>query len=325
MLTERAPQGFWKKHWGRVLDNKDGYDVIDCRVCKFKHVIPLPGKDEVNNYYRNKFYIAEKAGYFKLHQKDSAWWNMAYARRYRRFEKLLAPRRRRILDIGCGPGFFLKLGRERGWQTLGIEPSARAAAYAKKFGLKIINGFLDKEKTKRLGKFDAIHMSSVMEHLSNPQEALRRCFCLLKPAGIFCAVVANDYNPLQKILREEFGFRPWWVVPPEHINYFSINSLKQKVTECGFEIVHTTVTFPMEIFLLWGENYIENKQIGRACHNRRKDFEFALAKNGREEFLSKLYQGFAKLNIGRDIILTARKPLKKTIQMNPALPKRAGV
>src|SRR3989338_3296779 len=311
MLMEKAPEGFWKKHCGKVLDNKDGYDVIDCRLCNFRHIIPLPYAEEINNYYRNKFYTTEKPGYFKLHKEDSAWWKMVYAQRYERFEGLLGRNRRRILDVGSGPGFFLKLGKERGWKTLGIEPSDRAATYAKKLGLRIINGFLDEDKAKRWDKFDVIHMSSVMEHLPDPRKILHLCYQLLNPGGIFCTSVANDYNPLQNILRAQFRFKPWWLIPPEHINYFTIDSLKKVVAACCFEIIHTTVTFPMEIFLLIGENYVNNKAVGRACHNRRKNFEFAYARDGQAEFLSKLYQGFAKLNIGRDIILTAKKQLKK--------------
>src|SRR3989338_7627451 len=97
----------WKNHWGKVLDNKNGYEMIDCQSCNFRHIVPLPDEDEINNYYRNKFYTTEKSDYFKLHKEDSGWWNMIYAQRYQRFEELLARNRRRILDIGSGPGFFL--------------------------------------------------------------------------------------------------------------------------------------------------------------------------------------------------------------------------
>lgn len=46
------------------------------------------------------------------------------------FEKYLSKKQRRILDIGCGPGFFLKFGKERSWKTFGIEPSIKAALFA---------------------------------------------------------------------------------------------------------------------------------------------------------------------------------------------------
>jgi SAM-dependent methyltransferase len=152
-------------------------------------------------------------------------------------------------------------------------------------------------------------MDGVMEHLSDPRGIVRLCYQLLRPGGIFCTIVANDYNPLQQILREQLGFRPWWLVIPEHINYFTIDSLKRTIATSGFEIIQTTVDFPMEIFLLMGENYQENREIGKICHNRRKNFEFALVKGGQAELKSKLYQDFAHHNIGRDIELTARRPM----------------
>ena len=36
-----------------------------------------------------------------------------------------------VLDIGCGPGFFLKFAK-KGWQVNGIDSSESAVAYAKK-------------------------------------------------------------------------------------------------------------------------------------------------------------------------------------------------
>jgi len=43
---------------------------------------------------------------------------------------------RRILDVGSGPGYFLLHGKNRGWQTLGIEPSKQAAEHGRKLGLE---------------------------------------------------------------------------------------------------------------------------------------------------------------------------------------------
>ena len=50
------------------------------------------------------------------------------------FEALLPANRRRLLDIGSGPGFFLKSAASRGWNVLGVEPSRQAAAHAKRLG-----------------------------------------------------------------------------------------------------------------------------------------------------------------------------------------------
>ena len=63
---------------------------------------------------------------------------------------------------------------------------------------------------------------------------------------------------------------------------------------------------PMELFLLMGDNYVDNDKIGKICHNKRKRFEFSLIK-GNTQLKIKLYHLLAKNNLGRDIILTAKK------------------
>jgi len=298
----------WKNHSGELLDTKDGYDVINCRRCGYTHIIPVPNEKELDRYYTKQFYTEDKPVYFKRQKSELDWWNMVYEERLLRFEKRLPKKRRRILDIGSGPGFFLKLGKERGWETLGIEPSSRAAEYAQAMELDIINGFLTPSLAKKIGKFDVVHMQYVMEHMQDPKAVIKLCHSILKPGGLFCTVVANDYNPLQKILKEKCGYKPWWVVPPEHINYFDIKSLRQLVNSCGFKVIDTMTAFPMEMFLLMGDNYIGRDRMGKNCHKKRRSFEFALRQSPFSSLKSKLYKDFAKHGIGREIDLTASKP-----------------
>ena len=297
----------WQNHKGLVLDSVKGFDVIECETCGFKHIVPIPTVDELDCYYTTKFYTGNKADYFKHHREDLEWWNMVYEERYQRFEQYLSGPGRRILDVGCGPGFFLKLGQERGWDTLGVDPAVQAADHARNLGLEIINEPLSQAHVDRLGKFDVIYMQGVMEHLPDPVAFTHLCYELLKPNGLLCTIVANDYNPFQQIIRDSFGYQPWWLVPPEHINYFSIDSLKHLLLSCGFEFVHVTTTFPMEIFLLMGDNYVGNDLLGRICHGRRKNLEFALARSILAPLKSKLYQAFAHHNAGRDIDMTVKK------------------
>src|SRR5262245_4215371 len=47
----------------------------------------------------------------------------------------------RILDIGCGHGWFLSAARSRGYQPLGIEPDVRVAAMARATGAAVRTGY----------------------------------------------------------------------------------------------------------------------------------------------------------------------------------------
>lgn len=294
-------------HSGKIIDSINGYDILQCSVCKFKHINPIPKPDELENYYTKKFYNERKPEYLKLHKQDLEWWNLVYSERYDYFEKFLDSKNRRILDLGCGPGFFLKFGKERGWETLGIEPSPLAANHASSLGLKIINEFFTDSLSSRIGKFDVVYMQGVLEHLPDPISTLRLCYNILKKGGILCTIQANDYNPLQNLLRSVNSYDPWWLVPPDHINYFTISSIKKIVKLTGFEIERIITTFPMEFFLLMGDNYVGNEILGRSCHKRRMNFEKLLHESGMKNFKQKLYKFFAQNNIGRDSEVIARK------------------
>lgn len=51
--------------------------------------------------------------------------------------------------------------------------------------------------------------------------------------------------------------------PPEHINYFNFESITRLLERNGFSIIEITSTFPLELFLLMGDNYIGNNEIGK--------------------------------------------------------------
>lgn len=120
-------------------------------------------------------------------------------------------------------------------------------------------------------------------------------------------IVPNDYNPIQEILREKLGFQSYWLAPPHHINYFDYDSLEGVLKSVGFKIFQRTAMFPIDIFLLMGDNYIGNDAIGRTCHSKRKQLEINLKRGGLNDFKKELYQFLASKNIGREIVLYAQK------------------
>lgn len=294
------------EHYGEVIDSKDGFDVIECKTCGFKHVIPIPTSEELDKLYKEEFYSTEKPTYFKSTEEDLEWWEMTYRNYYEMFEKYCSKRDRRLLEIGSGPGYFLKTGKEMDWDVLGFEPSNQAFEYSQKFGVKVINKFFDEKSIKEYGKFNVIYMNTVIEHLPDPVSIIKIAKNTLESNGIICIISPNDYNPLQNILRNNLGYNPWWVAPPQHINYFNFKSIKNILKRLGFEIVESTGTFPMEFFLLSGDNYVGNDKLGRKCHFKRKAFEINMYKYGNTH-LNSIYKCLAGNGIGREFMIIGRR------------------
>jgi len=297
----------WQNHKGVVLDSAKGFDVIECETCGFRHVVPIPTPAELEAVYCQEYYAVEKSLYLERHREDLDWWNLVYSERYDTFEEFLPPHRRRVLDAGSGPGFLLLHGKERGWQTLGIEPSAQAAAHSRDLGLEIVEDFLAEETANRLGTFDVVHMSEVLEHIPDPRGMLQLVRRLLTPGSLLCVVVPNDYNPFQYALTTVGGYEPWWVAPPHHINYFDFDSLSRLLAINGFEVILREATFPVDMFLLMGDNYVGNDALGRQCHARRKALEHNLAEAGMTDLKRRLYQAFASIGVGSEAQVIGRK------------------
>ncbi len=300
----RAPEG---RHYGRVLGQKKGFGVIDCRSCGFIHLDPLPGDEELERVYREEYFTGEKPDFMERVQEDEEWWNAVFDRRLSFMESSLAPGQRSIIDIGCGPGHFLQRAARRGWRCLGVEPSPVAAEAARQRGVEVIEGFFEGAATGAVSRegrgFDAAHISEVIEHVRDPFQVLSGVFELLGPGGIACVVAPNDFSPVQETLAEGQGFDDYWVAPPHHVNYFSFHTLASLMERAGFSIIRTTATFPMDFFLLMGENYVGDDELGRRCHRMRMRLDLMLDTPRLRGFRDEMYGLMARHSIGREAVV----------------------
>lgn len=297
------------EHSGEFIDRCNSFDIIQCKQCGFIHITPLPAEEELHRIYSEEYYTVEKPLFIVQQQEDIDWWRTIFDDRYAYLEEHLGHAERTILDIGCGPGFFLQRGAERGWQGVGVEPSRQASAHARSLGCEVHTLFLQQAVAGLSERrFNAIHMSEVLEHVPNPLNVCETAYRMLEPGGIMCVVVPNDFNPLQSILHEQQGNHPYWLAPPHHINYFTFDSMSQLLQTVGFSIVRRTSMFPMELFLLMGDNYIGNETLGRSCHAKRKRLDIALSNNASTKlFRQELYELMSKYSIGREMVIYAAK------------------
>jgi 2-polyprenyl-3-methyl-5-hydroxy-6-metoxy-1,4-benzoquinol methylase len=288
-----------------LIASINGYNIINDPHKKYIRVDPTPTYDELKKLYEIEYYENEKKEYIDNTVIDLEWWHTIYKDKYETFEPHSLNSKKRLLDIGCGSGYFLKYGRERGWNCQGVEPSAKAAVHAQNNGLNVINDTFKRELFVD-SEFDVIHLNQVLEHIANPEELLDDIHGLAAKDSLLCISVPNEFSPFQNILYEHLNFKAWWLAPPHHLNYFSVDSLRNFIETNGYKVILEESTFPMELFLLMGDNYIEQPELGRELHDKRKQFDISLSKYN-NEFKRALYQSLAKLNIGRTIIMYARK------------------
>jgi 2-polyprenyl-3-methyl-5-hydroxy-6-metoxy-1,4-benzoquinol methylase len=213
------------------------FSVSKCVRCGFVFTSPRPDDDEIKNYYPEEYHpmvLKEE-----LSGEDKAGLNFFFGFRYRflsRFKK-----EGKLLDVGTGEGMFLKLLRDNGWkgELAGVEPSKKAAAFAReRLGLNVMDGDL-KSLDIQTGQFDVVTMWEVMEHLPDPNENLKEIFRILKDDGIFLASVPN-FNSIQSLI-----FGRWWygLKTPVHLSHFTPRTMSMLLRNNGFEpkIYHSLI------------------------------------------------------------------------------------
>jgi SAM-dependent methyltransferase len=297
----------WQAHEGRRVACLKGYDIIACEICGFCHVLPLPEPAELELARRKANAREEVMSFTPKGSEDRAWAELAENDRLESFERLLGPGRRRLLDIGSGTGDFLKTAKARGWRVLGIEPSRQASAAARKAGVEVAEGFFDEETAAGLGRFDAVHLNHVLECVPDPVNIAVLARDLLEPGGVMGVAVANDFSPFQIAGRLSCNAPEWWIAPPHRLNYFDFESGADLLERLGLKIAERTTSFPMEVFLMMGEDYTKDRAVGRACHAKRKRFDLALETSGFKETRRSFYRALAEAGLGREAILIAVK------------------
>ena len=142
--------------------------------------------------------------------------------------------RGRLLDVGCSIGTLMGVARELGWEVEGLEPNPKAVNLARKQGFSIHEGFLTAEQIRELpGGYQCVVMSDVIEHISDPVEALRLANELLEPGGFLLVSTPN---------LESFWCRKFQLKPAEHLFLFSSDNLRTLLERLGLKIYHLQET-----------------------------------------------------------------------------------
>ncbi|MBE9608818.1 class I SAM-dependent methyltransferase [Chitinilyticum piscinae] len=298
-------------------DEKMKTDGVREHELGFFQLDPIPSGGELTSFYQSRYYDLLRQGgrapeIRKLldaqgeRQDELDWLQATLYQDVADAIRQHVPQGGRLLDVGCGSGDLLEYLSSQGFSASGIEPSTDATAIAVSRGLKVNTATLENWAAlpENKASYDAITLMNVLEHVPDPLQVLECLHSLLRPSGVLCFRVPNDFTPLQAAA-ENMGIsrKQWWVAKPDHINYFSEESARASCATVGLEVVDVTADFPMEFFLLMGMNYIDEPQLGKQVHGMRRSLEMAMPTPMRQT----LYRAFAEMGMGRNIMVTAKR------------------
>ncbi|MBI4569152.1 MAG: class I SAM-dependent methyltransferase [Planctomycetes bacterium] len=207
-----------------LVSRRKRFQVVECLFCGLKRTDPPPYRSvgESRDLYDEA--DASKNGPGEATALRHAARNIGH------LERLLSRRAGRLLDVGCGNGHHLAVAREHGWTVEGVEMDARRAARAREvFGLFVVQGAFEEAAARIEGRFDAVLMSNILEHLVDPVGALRAVAGLLAPGGMAYVDVPNFASARVLIL----GGNTPHLEPREHLWQFEPATLAALARRAG--------------------------------------------------------------------------------------------
>ena len=277
---------------------------------------PVPTDNELTSFYESRYYHLIRSGGRAPELRRMIEGGAAKARELQWLRETLygdvaatlrdiAPAARQVLDVGAGTGDFVAYMRENSYDAQGIEPALEPSEAARAVGVPIHTSTLAAwaADPAHAASVDVVVMLNVLEHVPDPAQTIALCRTVLRPGGLAVIRVPNDFTEIQQAAQDAIRAKPWWIAVPDHINYFNVASLKAFLAHSGLETICETADFPMELFLLLGEDYVADPALGGVLHEKRVKLELDMPAPVRR----KLYAALAAAGFGRNVLSFSRK------------------
>jgi SAM-dependent methyltransferase len=203
------------------------FTIERCLDCGVAQTSPRPEKSVLGQFYPRVYYPTGGLD------------PRTYNRRTRQFQKdkLAIVRRHRaggrLLDVGCGAGYFVREASLAGFDAEGVEFDAEAADFGRKaWNLRIVvgdllgAGFADES-------FDVITLWQVLEHLPHPSETLMRIHRLLRRRGLLVVAVPNFASLQSRVFRDRW----YHLEVPRHLFHYDPVSLRALLMRHHFAVL----------------------------------------------------------------------------------------
>ena len=135
----------------------------------------------------------------------------------------------RLLDVGCGAGFVVKVASGVGFDAVGIDTYGEAVSYAKNI-LKTPVIKINLYDFKVGKKFDVISLNHVFEHITETDKFLKKIKSLMSKNGVLLLSSPN-YKSLMRLI---FGDRWYGFQALQHVWQLTPETLTRYLESQGF-------------------------------------------------------------------------------------------
>lgn len=137
---------------------------------------------------------------------------------------------KKILEVGCGKGEFLRIWKDYDVRAVGIEYDQELVTRARNEGMEVYKAYADDADTKLPeAPYDAFVQFNFLEHQPYPNDMLQCIYNNLTEDGVGLVTVPS----LEYILK----YDGYYELIKDHIAYYSEETLKFLFQKNGFEVV----------------------------------------------------------------------------------------
>jgi SAM-dependent methyltransferase len=225
----------------------DTFQIVKCKSCKFAYLQNPPDSEKLYDQYYDRDYKDPEN--YRCNSSDPQLAELWSINTRRVSEVKRMKPEGKLLDVGCGYGFFMKSAVLQGFDVFGIDISDKAVEYAGKF-LKLPASTMTIDELNGSGrKFQIITFWHVLEHYPDPYRALEKVRNLLTEDGT-CIIEVPNLRSLKFILSRnkwKGGNHPLY-----HRSFFTSSTLRRALNETGFSgVARLNISYSIP-----GRNYL---------------------------------------------------------------------
>jgi SAM-dependent methyltransferase len=228
---------------------KDGdarHAIVRCSVCSVRYTSPRYKKDLRRLAYGPSypFHLRAKDALETGRPIDRARAREPFFDRARRVCEL-EPTPGRVLDLGCGDGFFLDVMRDHGWETVGVDFEPSVVSFAKE-RLALDARVLEIESEPLpSGLFDAVTIWGGLQLTYRPQRLLEKIRGALAPRGLLAIGVSNIKSAGAIVFKQHW----YGLGVPRHLVHFTPETLKRLLGWSGYRVER--IAFETPRWITW--------------------------------------------------------------------------
>jgi 2-polyprenyl-3-methyl-5-hydroxy-6-metoxy-1,4-benzoquinol methylase len=238
----------------KIHDHGNSHALWRCRGCGLLQTFPMPTIGELSDYYQHYDVMGEREPYYRdMWGKEALETPEGRDVRVRfLWAKKYCGKFRKTLDVGSGPGLFLRLVKEDGGEPVGAELNARAAARsAGELGVEVVAGGIERVDRR---DFEEATLWDLLEHVPDPIGLIKDCHSRLVAGGWIFIETPDEASLLDRAVRlfARFGIKgpAATFYGLHHLVLFRPATVRRLLEDNGFEVVEIrgAATDPGRIF-----------------------------------------------------------------------------